>query len=61
MKALDFEAGLQMSEGVTQKRELEIFEMTEEPSVEEDLNELASKQKDLKGELLSLWSERPLF
>ena len=49
MKALDFEAGLQMSEGVTQKRESEIFEMTEEPSVEEDLNELASKQKDLKG------------
>ena len=38
-----------MSEGVTQKRESEIFEMTEEPSVEEDLNELASKQKDLKG------------
>ena len=49
MKALDFEVGLQMSEGVTQKRESEIFEMTEEPSVEEDLNELASKQKDLKG------------
>ena len=49
MKALDFEAGLQMSEGVTQKRESEIFEMTEEPSVEEDLNELAPKQKELKG------------
>ena len=48
IKALDFEAGLQMSEGVTQKRESEIFKMTEEPSVE-DLNELASKQKDLKG------------
>ena len=43
MKALDFEAGLQMSEGVTQKQESEIFEMTEEPSVEEDLNELAPK------------------
>ena len=49
MKALDFEAGLQMSEGVTQKQESEIFEMTEEPSVEEDLNEIGPKPRELKG------------
>ena len=49
MKALDFEAGLQMSEGVTQKQESEILEMTEEPSVEEDLNEIGPKPRELKG------------
>ena len=49
MMALDFEAGLQMSEGVTQKRESEILEMTEEPLVEEDLNEIGPKPRELKG------------
>ena len=44
MKALDFEAGFQMSEGVTQKRESEIMEIAENDTQMNDVNEMGPKR-----------------
>ena len=44
MKALDFEAGFQMSEGVTQKRESEIMEIAENAPQVNDVNEMGPRK-----------------
>ena len=44
MKALDFEAGFQMSEGVTQKREAEIMEIADNDAQTNDVNEMGPKR-----------------
>ena len=49
MKALDFEAGLQMSEGVTQKREAEIMEVNDNNSQGDEVNEVGPKGRDTRG------------
>ena len=46
MKALDFEAGFQMSEGVTQKRETEIMEITDGDLQSNDVNEIRPKRSN---------------
>ena len=49
IKALDFEAGLQMSEGVTQKREAEIMGMAHPQELEEEVSEMGPRGKDTRG------------